>query len=280
MEYSTFPSSLKIGKMAFHDVHNIAAVRHLKPGNFALPRPPAVQGDVLLPDTTRLRATIKSIKSTLSKVGLGNIAQRIHETHDGSLPQMMQTLQDEILAEMRAYLSNRREDSLIRIFHLVQLWGGRAGRNIYVMNGGFNQNFQPDEYARFAVAAAEGDGFHRIERLIEATEGIQCFGVSFATKHARFWSEAGMNSVRLPIYDRVIALGCLGKKGARWNDYSSYAQELMQHALQAGISVEAMERYAFSAFDTPEGGIWLDARAARTGQSPIVAFHFTAEVRE
>ncbi len=247
--------------MSFIDIDDLESVGLLAPGAFAMPLPiPAnIAADQCLVDTPRLRATIKGMRTILSSKGFQHVAAMIEETHDGFLPRRMNELQGQIVGHMRQYIARHDEQLLTQIFHMVQLWGGRAGRNIYVMNGGFETNFNGTAYAEFAKEASGGVGVNRINNLIESALQIKHFGVSFATKHARFWSQATKHQDQLPIYDRIIAVGCLGKN-ADWKDYQFYMRLLSQHALEKGIDRMALERHAFNIFDTPQGAAWLGVR--------------------
>jgi hypothetical protein len=198
----------------------------------------------------------------MRNVGLGQIAALIDVTNNRSLPQQMRDLEQRMLDNMRAYLRNPNLALLVEIFHMVQLWGGRAGRNIYVMKGKFAKNWKAKAYQQFVDASVTPVGWPgadpRVPRLIAAADQINQFGVAFASKHARFWAQAA-NVEPLSIYDRIMARGCLGKN-ANWNDYGHFNAQMADHALQANTDVATLECQAFNAFDTPSGAVWLAAR--------------------
>ncbi|HYF35590.1 MAG TPA: hypothetical protein VD994_09900 [Prosthecobacter sp.] len=253
--------------MAFIDIHDLEAVSRLRPGQFALPTlpppppvpPPAgAAGEPLLGDTQRLRKTIKGICTTLRRRGLPHIADLITAIDDGTLPQQLSDLEAAFLDEMRRYLDARDPALLPGVFHKVHLWGGNEGRYIYVKSGGFDQNFCAAAYGRFALGAAS-DHPAREEVLETAADGIGQFGVSFATKHARFWAQAAA-AAPLPIYDKTLAVGCLGLDNSYWRHYSGFILELNEHAAEAGVSIATLERHAFNSFSTPAGAAWLAAR--------------------
>lgn len=247
--------------MAFININNLPAIQALAEGEFALPTMVG-NPNLLLADTPRLRSSITGMQTTMRNVGLGQIAALMNVPANRNLPQQMQVLEQSILNEMRTYIQNPTPGLLVEIFHMVQLWGGRAGRNIYVIKGKFAKNWKAKAYEEFVAASVTpvgGPGADpRVPRLIAAADQIIQFGVAFATKHARFWAQAA-NVQPLPIYDRIMARGCLGKK-PNWNDYPRYIREMAEHAQQAGTDVATLERDAFAQFDTPAGRMWLDAR--------------------
>jgi len=174
----------------------------------------------------------------------------------------MSCLELAIIDAMRTYLRQPNQARLAEIFHMVQLWGGRAGRNIYLQDGGFDSNWNHAAYQEFVAASVTPDrGVKpdpRVPLLIAAARKMRQFGVAFATKHARFWAQAA-NVQPLPIYDRIMARGCLGKT-ADWKDYGRYVAEMAAHALQVTTDVATLERHAFNTFGTPAGQAWIAAR--------------------
>ena len=94
--------------------------------------------------------------------------------------------------------------------------------------------------------------------MIAASAQINRFGVAFATKHARFWAQAG-GVKALPIYDRIMAQGSMGIAPG-WKLYGRYVSEMTAHALEADTDVATLERHAFDAFGTPAGQAWINAR--------------------
>jgi hypothetical protein len=251
--------------MAFIDINNLQAIQALAKGEFALP---TIVGNpnLLLTDTPRLRSSIKGMQTVMARnaVGLGQITALIDVANGRGLPQQVQDLEQRTLGKMRDYLRNPNQVLLAEIFHMVQLWGGRAGRNIYVMNQGFAANWNPAAYQQFVEASARVAPVAwpgpdpRVPLLIAAADQINQFGVAFATKHARFWAQAAM-AQPLPIFDRIMALGSMGIR-PHWNDYARYISEMAAHARQANMDVATLERDAFAQFDTPAGEAWLEAR--------------------
>ena len=231
-------------------------------GKFLLPEPPSRQKTQTLSDGPRLRKSIKGMQTILGNRGLEAIANSLGDADDGGLPTRMEDLAKTIVSRMEVHLrSNQSSQQLIeQLFHWVQLWGGVAGRNIYVRDGGFSENFRHEAYSDFAEAAAsKTDLKERINRMQDASQKIDFWGISFASKHATFWAQAAGASA-LPIYDTNIARGCLGYKTAEWRHYQDYVEQLSKHAEERGIEVATLERYAFDFFASEEGKTWIGNR--------------------
>ncbi|MBE7496943.1 MAG: hypothetical protein HS117_18535 [Verrucomicrobiaceae bacterium] len=141
----------------------------------------------------------------------------------------------------------------------IHLWGGRAGRNVFVQGGGFAQNCPIGVYGSMvnllmthphgtplpdgnwpAIMAIKGQ-FHQI-------------GVSFLTKHLSFWSRATNSPIRLPILDRVVKQTFIHPNAPypTWGDYTTYVNDINadRDVLVArgliGIDLPAMERQLFN----------------------------------
>jgi hypothetical protein len=233
------------------------------PGEFLLPEPPPQLTTRLLTDTPRLRKSIKGMQTILRNRKLEDIANILGDPDDGGLPKRMEKLAKSIVSQMTVYLrSNQSSQQLIeQLFHWVQLWGGVAGRNIYVRDGGFRENFKHEAYSIFAEAAAAKtlQLDNRIDIMRAASKAIRHWGISFASKHATFWAQAARASA-LPIYDTNIARGCLGYKVAEWRHYQDYVEQMSKRAEERGIEVAALERYAFDFFASEQGEEWIQYR--------------------
>ena len=247
--------------MPFININNLPVIKALAKRDFALPTMVG-NSNLLLANTPRLRSSITGMQTIMSNVGLGRIAALMNVPANNNLPQQMQVLEQSILNEMRTYIPNPNPVLLVEIFHMVQLWGGITGRNIYVRDGGFAANWNATAYQNFVAASITppaGPGPNpRVALLRAAADQIDQFGVAFATKHARFWAQAA-NVQPLPIFDRIMALGSMGIKPG-WNDYGRYTAEMAAHAQQARTNVATLERDAFAQFDTLPGKEWLKAR--------------------
>jgi len=96
---------------------------------------------------------------------------------------------------------------------------------------------------------------------------LKYFGVSFATKHFSFWSQATGMPTSLPIYDNIVANKFMGRCiSADWGDYVSYvkgmhdAVSLINAAnshLGGRYSVIQLERELFNWANTPAATGWI-----------------------
>ena len=64
----------------------------------------------------------------------------------GSAADQCEWTQSRIYTLINEFNGSANCETLCEIFHYIQLWGGVSGRNIYVMNGGFENNFRIDQY--------------------------------------------------------------------------------------------------------------------------------------
>jgi hypothetical protein len=259
---SACPTSDQTSFMSFIDPENSEAIASLRRNQFALLRPERLeQAAGLLADTPRLRKTIQTMLTLLKNQGLGNVSRALGS--HGSLPERMEALHQEILREMRLFLEKRDPGLLPAIFHRVQLWGGKMGKTIYVKGGGFSANFDSEAYQTFAFAAAGNmDLPGRVDALWKSADRIRFFGVSFATKHARFWAESAGGGP-LPIYDSIMARGCYGRSQPHWKEYEEFVRDLARHAQELDVPVQTLERYAFTFFGAEKGRLWIDQRMSR-----------------
>lgn len=159
-------------------------------------------------------------------------------------------------------MPNIKDDSsqdlqLENIFHKIQLWGGNAGRNVYVRDGGFDRNFNIEAYRSVFR------GIKKIQSLDDFNRGyagepsqiyqIRHFGVSFATKHFKFISKA-LSNFTWPIYDRVIAKGLYGRSEAAEGQYAAYVNDIYAFAERRNYRVDIVERALFNYFSDSAGG--------------------------
>jgi hypothetical protein len=109
------------------------------------------------------------------------------------------------------------EECLKKIFIYIHVWGGIAGRNIFVMGKNFEGNFKPKTY-KCAIDLLRNK---KIGEALKKLNSIAYLGTSFSTKHIHFWSLG-----ELPIYDSVIAKLVFGRKTVRALHYEGYIQAI------------------------------------------------------
>lgn len=202
-----------------------------------------------LEDTPRLTNTINRMIGILTNNGYSN---RLPGLPEQGVAEWMQMLETNILEEMRAWIANPQMNRLETIFHRVQCWGGSSGRSIYVMGGGFENNFNLEAYEGIASTIANnevGDNYQNIcQTLFGYVNNIGRFGISFATKHFCFWSRAAESPLYLPIYDQILAREIMGVQQPRQQDYPTYCQNLIRYAQLNGVTPYTAERHLFNHF--------------------------------
>lgn len=150
--------------------------------------------------------------------------------------------------------------SLERIFHLIQIWGGRAGRKIYI-DQGFNWEEIEPCYRIFI------DFFRSIDTLSEETleqacemvntfweslhgAGYSGMAVAFITKHSRFWMHRNMSDNMLPIYDSTFSENVMQKgKTAYCRHLPAYWKGMIDKAEKEHVSLTSLERQLFNYFN-------------------------------
>lgn len=151
---------------------------------------------------------------------------------------------------IKKYCNEPNSDLLKTIFHYIQLWGGITGRNIYVRNGGFENNFKLDYYKSIVekIIVLKQDTLESDLKVIEEQfTQIPHIGVAYGTKHIRFWSiNANKNSIQLPILDRVISIGLLNTPYCAWRHYYTYVKQMQEEAEKRNISITALERTLYN----------------------------------
>lgn len=262
----------------FINVDDIEAVQALQRGEFALPSVNQPM-NVALADTRRLRTSIGAMRTTLTHNGFAGIADLIPGVGDGLLSQHMAALEAHILIQMQHYIHNQHDQNAANrqsIFHMVQLWGGKTGRNIYVRDGGFAENYSDAAYQGFVGAATAMDNLPPDDRttvLSETERPINQWAIAFATKHAQFWAIAA-GAEPLPIFDSIMARGALGIGHPNWRLYDLYRAQMLGHAAMVAAQLEplllgpfvgraivhVLERYVFNVFSTDAGRQWIKAR--------------------
>jgi hypothetical protein len=154
------------------------------------------------------------------------------------------------------------EDSLCEVFHLIQLWGGNTGRNIYVKGDGFAANWCYESYKNIAQICIGAEWRHirnTISDLDNEMGNINQWGLAFASKHYSFWNGAG-HDPHLAIFDSVLSRGLFGVKTPTLNLYRIYLETLAKERRDNGTSIQNIERKLFNYFQSVEGAVWIAVR--------------------
>jgi len=138
------------------------------------------------------------------------------------------------------------DEEILRIFDLIQGWGGRMGRGPYVKPKTAPYRMSNSTQIAFLYRAnlkylREGSLDKALQELLK----IKYLGESFATKHLYFWGKYGTNKKILPIYDTRIKL-LVYSSDKRAPSYSQYVFDLTQKANEIGLDIEELEKALFA----------------------------------
>ncbi len=239
----------------------------LHPDDFAVPAisDQLLENQMPLENAMRIRRSVNGMCTVLVNNGFHSAVDEFKGLGNNTL-QRFEVLRSFILAKIAAFNGNIHdadEAILLRIFHLIQLWGGIAGRGIYVRNCGFQMNFHIDHYRTLVESVYQRDGGPEevacsVSAARSAAANISCFGIAFASKHMSFWSYSG--PLHFPILDRILAQGVLGVKNPHFNRYTVYTQQMNACSDAMGITSQELEQHCFDFFQTPNGKKWLELR--------------------
>lgn len=148
-------------------------------------------------------------------------------------------------------LSEDYEDKLQDIFHLIQTWGGVTGRHIYIRGNGFNWDDILPKYKILVneclkVEEVNKNTISTLCQLVrEINASIKYLGVSFITKHVRFWLYRNLGKNALPIYDSVMAKTVMNKQSVQIWNLEEYWLQMYYKSLELKIDLMPLERQIF-----------------------------------
>lgn len=137
------------------------------------------------------------------------------------------------------------------IFHLIQAWGGNSGRGIYLHGEGFNWNELRPKYETLIKACIDTAEItdESIAKLVKAVRAfdrsVHHLGVSFITKHVRFWLIRTLGNNALPIYDSIMANEVMRMNAVNSKHLAEYWKVMAAKAKQLGIGLVPLERQIF-----------------------------------
>ena len=153
-------------------------------------------------------------------------------------------------------LAEDYEDKLQDIFHLIQTWGGVTGRHIYIRGNGFNWDDILPKYKILVneclkVKEVNENTISTLCQLVrEIIASIKYLGVSFITKHVRFWLYRNLGKNALPIYDSIMAKTVMNKQSVQIWNLEEYWLQMYYKSLALKIDLMPLERQIFKyAFD-------------------------------
>jgi hypothetical protein len=161
-------------------------------------------------------------------------------------------LEDDALRRIRNYQDG---ETLESIFHLIQTWGGSTGRGVYVRGNGFDWSVVEPAYRELvesclSVRTLTADGIAFLSSAVKSfNQNVRHMGVSFITKHTRFWLHKSLGEQNaLPIYDNIMASFVMGKDSALCKDLAEYWTEMTKEAQRHQVGLVPFERQLFRYF--------------------------------
>lgn len=163
----------------------------------------------------------------------------------------MGTLKEDILRRIETYHDG---EDLMTIFHLIQIWGGSSGRNIYIRGGGFCPERVIPHYTALvqtclAVEDITEDSMQQLVLAIhQFDQNVNNIGIAFITKHVHFWLRRNLGCDALPIYDSVMAHHIMHQRSVRYQNLIPYWNRMIEEAAHRGVSVCELEEVLFHRF--------------------------------
>lgn len=139
--------------------------------------------------------------------------------------------------------------SFTYIFDLIHLWGGKTGRGPYVFknNDGYTTREKFETIYGKIYRETIRNALNQDREFIDTNfTSIPRVGISFATKHLRFWCN-------YPVHDLRLNLLLFGT--SKMQSYEHYISKMKNFAKKNGISVLEVEKalFAFSNNYFPNG---------------------------
>ena len=157
-------------------------------------------------------------------------------------------IEKEAIRQIRTYHLGEDPKS---IFHLIQAWGGNSGRGIYLHGEGFNWNVLRPKYEtliKVCINTAEinDESISKLEKAVRSFDkSVDHLGVSFITKHVRFWLIRTLGNNALPIYDSIMANEVMRLNAVNAKHLAEYWKVMAAQAKQLGIGLVPLERQIF-----------------------------------
>ena len=157
-------------------------------------------------------------------------------------------IEEKAVKLIRSYQPGEDPES---IFHLIQAWGGNSGRGIYLYGEGFNWNELRPKYETLVDACIQTEEINdeSIAKLVKAVrlfdKSVHHLGLSFITKHVRFWLIRTLGNNALPIYDSIMANEVMRMNVAKVKHLSEYWKVMLSKSKQLGIGLVPLERQIF-----------------------------------
>lgn len=201
----------------------------------------------------RLKLTIIRMKTLFTKKNIEINSDSFIPNNDIDFGKATFKIENHIGNLISEYVKVNDDNKLIEIFHLIHFWGGITGRNIYVKNGGFDNNFNLEAYKKVVhilIVLNEENICKDLKEIQILFKHIHNIGISYSSKHMRFWTKnANQNNIELPILDSIIANGLFITKYYDWRHYCPYVIKMRNFAKESKTTISILERELYNYFN-------------------------------
>jgi len=142
-------------------------------------------------------------------------------------------------------------DPLDDIFHLIEAWGGSAGRGLYIHEDSWKDDTVMKAYEPLVKVCLETETINEgsMRRLVKAcrsfSDEVDYIGISFITKHVHFWLMRNLGDDALPIFDSIMAVWVMRLSYPDWTHLPEYWKVMIDKAHKEELSLRALERRVF-----------------------------------
>ena len=200
---------------------------------------------LLLCENHKFSPSVKTMKSILinHRIVDENLYEGINNDDE---------LEESILSRVANYSEG---DDVEEIFHLIQTWGGASGRGIYLFDKAKSwqnhwKEIEPKYNELVSLCRHTCDiGDRSIHSMVEGVKSfnkaVDHLGVSFITKHVRYWLSNKLKDNAFPIYDSVMAMEIMRKNTVDIGDLSNYWRGMISMSQHLNIRLVPLERQIF-----------------------------------
>lgn len=206
-----------------------------------------------LEDSDRLRLSISKMKTLQKKRNIEIPLHSFISNENVHFGIATLSIEEGIGERIIFFLKNKNKENFEEIFHSIQFWGGITGRNIYVKNGGFENNFSLETYKaiiEITININQETCKADLKKVELLSKQIKNIGISFTTKHLSFWTRfANKHNFILPVLDSTLSLNLMYKCNPTWNDYRQYVKQMQIEASSNNTTVTILERELYNYFN-------------------------------
>lgn len=216
-------------------------IQSTKGSKYFFPDIPYTNAVVDLVDGDSFSSSVKGMKTLLLKREYITNEILVHCKKDDDI-------ENKIFKRIMSYSDG---DDLEDIFHLIQLWGGMTGRGIYIHADGFNWERIEPHYKVLVDSCLKAKDINddSLEKLVKSVKdfynAVPRMGVSFITKHTRYWLMRTLGNNALPIYDSIMAKCVMHKDTSELRNLANYWKAMKKKAEQEQVGLIPLERQIF-----------------------------------